>query len=65
MKTITKQSLVEHGIEIFGTKENFQCWLEKENFFFGKKAPAEFMTTDSGIKFIDDRLTGIEYGDNV
>lgn len=57
-------SLIKHGIEVFGTKENFANWLEKENFFFDKKAPIEFMDTNSGIKFIDDRLTGIEYGDN-
>jgi len=57
-------SLIKHGIEVFGTKENFAKWLEKENFYFDKKAPIEFMDTHSGIKFIDDRLTGIEYGDN-
>lgn len=57
-------SLIKHGIEVFGTNENFANWLEKENFFFDKKAPIEFMDTHSGIKFIDDRLTGIEYGDN-
>jgi len=57
-------SLIKHGIEVFGSKENFATWLEKENFFFDKKAPIDFMDTQSGIKFIDDRLTGIEYGDN-
>ena len=56
--------LFKHGIEVFGTKENFTNWLEKENFFFDKKAPIEFTKTNIGIKFIDDRLTGIEYGDN-
>jgi uncharacterized protein (DUF2384 family) len=58
-------SLIKHGIEVFKTKENFSTWLEKENFFFDKKAPIEFMNTNSGIKFIDDRLTALEYGDNV
>jgi uncharacterized protein (DUF2384 family) len=57
-------SLIKHGIEVFGTKESFTLWLEKENFFFDKKAPIEFMDTNSGIKFIDDRLTALEYGDN-
>ncbi|HEY8781625.1 MAG TPA: MbcA/ParS/Xre antitoxin family protein [Mucilaginibacter sp.] len=61
----TLDLLFEHGIEVFGTKKSFTTWLEKENFFFDKKAPAEFMKTEAGIKFIDDRLTGIEYGDNV
>jgi len=57
-------SLIKHGIEVFGTNEAFSRWLEKENFFFDKKAPITFMNTHSGIKFIDDRLTGMEYGDN-
>jgi uncharacterized protein (DUF2384 family) len=57
-------SLIKHGIEVFETKENFTSWLQKENFFFDKKAPIEFMNTNSGIKFIDDRLTALEYGDN-
>ena len=58
-------SLIKHGIEVFGTREKFSEWLSKENFFFDKKAPAEYMDTNSGIKFIDDRLTALEYGDNV
>jgi len=58
-------SLIKHGIDVFETNENFTNWLQKENFFFDKKAPIEFMNTNSGIKFIDDRLTALEYGDNV
>jgi len=58
-------SMIKHGIEVFETNENFTNWLQKENFFFDKKAPIEFMNTNSGIKFIDDRLTALEYGDNV
>lgn len=63
-QAIMTLSLIKHGIEVFGSKENFSEWLEEKNFFFGHKAPIEFMDTHSGIKFIDDRLTGIEYGDN-
>ena len=58
-------SLFKHGIEIFGTAEQFKKWLESANFHFDQKAPLNFINTISGIKFIDDRLTGIEYGDNV
>jgi uncharacterized protein (DUF2384 family) len=57
-------SLFKHGIEIFGNSENFKTWLEKENFHFDKKSPLHFIDTISGIRFIDDRLTGMEYGDN-
>lgn len=58
-------SLFKHGIEIFGDGEKFKEWLKKENSLFGQKKPMEFIDTASGIKFVDDRLTGIEYGDNV
>ncbi|MDD2981917.1 MAG: MbcA/ParS/Xre antitoxin family protein [Crocinitomicaceae bacterium] len=58
-------SLFKHGIEIFGNQDKFKKWLKTENFYFGQKSPTTFIDTASGIKFIDDRLTGIEYGDNV
>ena len=58
-------SLFKHGKNIFGDHHTFSEWLQKENFYFGKKKPAKFLNTISGIKFIDNRLTAIEYGDNV
>jgi uncharacterized protein (DUF2384 family) len=61
---VTLLSLFKHGREIFGSSEKFKEWLNKENFHFNKKAPITFIDTISGIKFIDDRLTGLEYGDN-
>lgn len=57
-------SLFKHGIEIFGSSEQFKKWLDTNNFYFDNKSPGIFMDTATGIKFIDDRLTGIEYGDN-
>ncbi|HEY5327073.1 MAG TPA: hypothetical protein VIJ27_08735 [Mucilaginibacter sp.] len=38
--------LIKHGTEVFGTKENFTSWLERKNFFFDKKAPIEFKSTN-------------------
>ena len=58
-------SIIQHGKKIFGSSDKFEEWLVKENFFFDKKSPIEFMNTITGIRFIDDRLTAIEYGDNV
>ncbi len=63
--TIMLISLFKHGIELFGNPEKFKKWLKTENFYFNQKTPITLMETASGIKFIDDRLTGIEYGDNV
>ena len=58
-------SLYKHGTAVFETKENFDKWLVTENYFLDSKAPKNFLETTSGIQFIDDRLTAIEYGDNV
>lgn len=58
-------SLYKHGIEVFDSIENFDKWLTTENFLLDKKAPMDFLDTVSGLKFIDDKLTALEYGDNV
>ncbi len=57
-------SLYKHGVSVFGSQSLFNEWLEKPNHFFDGDAPMDFLTTISGIRFTDDRLTGIEYGDN-
>lgn len=58
-------SLYKHGIELFDTVENFESWLSKNNPVLDNRAPIEFLETISGIKFIDDRLTAMEFGENV
>jgi len=57
-------SLYKHGIDVFANTENFENWLAVKNYLLDNKAPAEFLDTISGIKFIDNRLTAIEYGEN-
>ncbi len=42
MNLITEESIMKHGIEVVGTKENFISWLQKENILFDKNAPIEF-----------------------
>ncbi len=56
-------SLYKHGIDVFETSENFDKWLMLENYFLDNKSPKEFLDTISGIKFIDDKLTAMEFGD--
>jgi hypothetical protein len=58
-------ALYQHGNEVFEGKENFDGWLISENYYFDRKAPMDFLDTITGIKFIDDRLTSIEFGDTV
>lgn len=58
-------SLIKHGKEVFGTVKEFDTWLNQENFYFDNKSPMSFINTITGIRYVDDRLTAMEYGDNV
>lgn len=58
-------TLLKHGRSVFGSDEKFQLWLEQENFALGGEKPISFLNSYTGINFIDDRLTGLEYGDNL
>lgn len=58
-------SLIKHGTTIFGSVKAFEAWLNQENFYFDQKSPVFFLNTITGIKFVDDRLTAMQYGDNV
>jgi len=58
-------SLFKHGIEILGSKDSFDNWLIVNNFYLDNDAPVNYLKTISGIKLIEDRLTAIEYGDNI
>lgn len=58
-------SLFKHGNEVFGSSSSFNEWLNAENFFFDGTAPASYLNTVTGVRFVNDRLTAIEYGDNV
>ncbi|OJV54886.1 MAG: hypothetical protein BGO31_16215 [Bacteroidetes bacterium 43-16] len=58
-------SLFKHGIAVFGTTAVFEQWLAAPNYFLDEKAPMDFMDTISGISLIDNRLTAMEYGENV
>ncbi len=57
-------SLFKHGEEVFGDKDLFIQWLNDNNYYFENKSPIYFIDTASGIKFIDNQLTGMQYGDN-
>lgn len=62
--TVMLLSLIKHGTDVFGDTDAFSSWLETENFYLDGRKPSDFLNTISGIKFIDDHLTGMEYGDN-
>lgn len=58
-------SLFKHGIYLFGNHDNFYEWLTTDNLYLDGEQPINFLKTITGIRFIDDRLTAMEYGDNV
>lgn len=57
-------SLVKHGIFSFGSAEKFYDWLHTRNFYFDNGRPCEYLQTITGIRFIDDMLTNMDYGNN-
>jgi putative toxin-antitoxin system antitoxin component (TIGR02293 family) len=58
-------SLLKHGNAVFGSKQEFGKWLSTPNFFFDNHMPANYLTSITGIRFIEDRLTALEFGDNI
>lgn len=58
-------SLIKHGLSVFENISLFKEWLNMENFYFDNKSPITFLNTVTGIRFVNDRLTAMEYGDNV
>jgi putative toxin-antitoxin system antitoxin component (TIGR02293 family) len=63
-KVLLLMILFKHGMDVFGSGERFRQWLFSDNFYLGKKQPGSFLNTGTGIRFVDDNLTAIEYGDN-
>lgn len=58
-------ALIKRGIQLFGNAKGFDQWLNTQNFFFDNHRPVMYLTTVSGIRFVNDRLTAMEFGDNV
>ncbi len=57
--------LMTFGNRVFGSNEEFDRWLNMPNFIFNNEKPTSFINTITGIRFVIDRLTAMEYGDNV
>ena len=54
--------LYKNGIDVFGTGDKFNSWLESENLALGKTAPKKFLDSTFGIGLVKDELTRIEHG---
>jgi len=57
-------SLFRHGAAVFGSTKEFECWLGLENLMLDGLKPTDLLGSVSGIRLIDNRLYGMEYGDN-
>ena len=57
--------LMSLGNRVFGSNEEFDSWLNTPNFILNNERPTNFINTITGIRFVIDRLTAMEYGDNV
>jgi len=57
-------ALFKHGVLVFGSNKEFEIWLSRDNVLLDGLKPADMLGSVSGIRLIDNRLYGIEYGDN-
>jgi uncharacterized protein (DUF2384 family) len=64
-QVVMLRTVFEKGKAILGSAEAFDQWLDTTNFFFDGKKPISFLDTTSGLRYIFDRLTAMEYGDNI
>ena len=54
--------LYNKGIEVFGSADKLNTWLETDNLALGKIKPKMLMDNSFGINMLKDELTAIEYG---
>ena len=59
---IELNTLYTLGNDIFGNKQNFNSWLNKENVFINNQKPAYILNTSTGIQLIFEELKRIEFG---
>ena len=50
------------GVEVFGTPEKFNSWLETDNLALSKMKPKMLLDNTFGINMLTDELTAIENG---
>lgn len=56
------QSLYNYGYEIFGNKEKFHKWLERECNALDGKTPNSLLTSNEGIELVRQAIGRIEHG---
>jgi putative toxin-antitoxin system antitoxin component (TIGR02293 family) len=54
--------MYKKGIDVFGSSEKFDAWLDTDNLAMGNIKPKKMFDNSFGIGLIKDELTRIEYG---
>lgn len=54
--------LYKKGIDVLGSADKFNSWLETENLALGRIRPKTLFDNSFGINLLKDELTRIEYG---
>lgn len=50
------------GTDVFGSKDQFNSWLDSDNIALGKIKPKSLLDNAFGINLLKDELTRIEHG---
>ena len=61
-KILELTMLYKLGHEVFGNKEKFSLWLNRNNVALGNKAPKELLDSSFGADLVKDELHRIEHG---
>lgn len=56
------EELYIKGIRLFGTKEKFENWLDRESYGLEFKIPRTLLDTNEGIENVLNELITIEFG---
>lgn len=54
--------LLNKGIEVFGSNDNFVSWLNSVNIALGSIKPIDLLDSSFGINLVTNELIKIEYG---
>jgi len=54
--------LLNKGIDVFGSKDNFISWLNSINIALGSIKPIDLLDSSFGINLVTNELVKIEYG---
>lgn len=61
-KIIHIKLLYNKGVDIFGTIEKFNTWLELPSIALGGNKPKDLLDSNIGIQLVNDELDRIEHG---